>query len=309
MKTFCVTHKLNKLKDYDSVSKKKKTLFLEWIVSNADKIKQPLSSEDSKKSTSSVSKNEKSVKKDITVETPKGLSSKKPDIEFPEFKDVSEMKAFCVKYGLNKIDGYIIQTKGNKDDFLKWMLDNKDKAALISNESINLTKNPHSPNQGIGELQINNDNTSAAKGIIGSPNENDGDGKPVEDIGKVEKTDDSVNVSLPPLQTNSNPQSVIPSTQNSFEPTTKKVIEKAAFGQGNPQMEIEAQSVVEHLNNSFQARFHGGMLVADFKPFLDSSLGKYNPEIHSINGLFFFTINDGNGNQSKFPKEGGLPLR
>lgn len=295
MKNFCVLNKLNKLEGYKDVAKGKKSKFLSWIKNNIGVFVEESPKSEAKKEESPKSKEKKPV---LKVKTPKGLSDEK-QIIFPEFKDKSEMKAFCLSCGLNLVDGYILQTKGKKSTFLIWMEENKSNAVMPKLEKT--TDNPHSPSAGIGELESNNV-TEEEVLAIGKP-ENTGGGTAPEDIGKVEKTGAEGNIKLPPLGNG------VPHSQNSFQPTKGMPIVQLEFGKGNPAMIAESNSVIDHLNDSFQARLQGGMPISDFKSFMETSLPSYNPKIESDTNGTFFSCDDGNGNKERFPKEGYLNVR
>lgn len=182
----------------------------------------------------------KPATKKIKVKLQDGLS-KKESVNFPDFQNVREMKDFCVSVGLHKVDGYILKSKKKKTVFLEWMIDNKDKAVI--------------PEKTKETAQVN----------------------PPNDI--VE------------------PQS----TGSSSEENT--------YGGGNQQMEDDGNSVIHHLNASFQARFHGGMPVAEFMVFVEKSVSHYTYALKDdVNGKYL-ELNDGNGNTSRFPKNEALKVR
>lgn len=325
MKHFCIEHKLHEVDGYIVASKGEIKDFLKWITDNKDKMVIPETPktaaptptpEEKKEETPKQEqpKEEKKAtgKKSVQVATPDNLSDK-PTIEFPAFKNPKEMKDFCVKVGLNLVDGYVLESKKKKTEFLEWMIEHKH---LANPQSIkDNTSNPHSPSAGIGELETATP-VSEASAAIGQPNPQT-DGINPKDIGKVEKTEaENVNVNLPKLSTGevkNAPKTAIDSNKQgegeAFKLNNEQPIVQAPHGQGNPQMEDDGNSVIHHLEASFQARFHGGMLVAEFQDFCNVSLGGYQHEIKSDEGGYYLIIGDDNGNQSRFPKQGYLKVR
>ena len=70
-------------------------------------------------------------KKAVKVKPPAGLNKKKDNkngIVFPDFKNIRDMKAFCISVELHKVAGFIDKSKKKKTEFLEWMIENKDKA-------------------------------------------------------------------------------------------------------------------------------------------------------------------------------------
>lgn len=62
--------------------------------------------------------------KEKTQKTKK-IDVTKLESSFPEFKNIPEMKNYCVANSLNLVDGYILATKLKKTEFLAWMELNK----------------------------------------------------------------------------------------------------------------------------------------------------------------------------------------
>lgn len=263
----------------------------------------------SKKSTSKKSIVKKDSKKEVTIEPPKDLTNKS-EVNLPNFKDIPEMKNFCVSNGLNRIDGYILITKGKKADFLSWIKQNIDKA---SDTPLNtsLSDNPHSPHAGIGEMEVSN-NIEEAKNAI-SANTISAESQPSSVGGRVKAPlQVTPKLDVPPLSTgdviNEMP-TAISENNKMFNPEINEVesVEEIK-DKSNKAMEAYGISIVHHLTSAPMFNINGGISRGELNQVLASSSKDFNYEVITKNGEHYLKISDHNENECRIPKSGSLPL-
>jgi len=260
-----------------------------------------------------------SKKVEIKVKPPSKIAEKKKDeVVLPIFKNVREMKDFCVKSGLNKVDGYILKSKSKKTDFLQWIVDNKEKATPPAPNAI--TTNPNSPSAGIGEMSTGNDNIGDAVESLGNAPTN----QPIaadavvtpEGVKEKRVTTTEHQAGLAPLSTgndnNDLPTGITESAKamSHGQPESGEVEpEKSVNPEGDiNEMKGYGNAIISFINDSFQARFHGGMPMADFQKGLKGFSALYQYEIQSDEFGVSIKMTDGNGNECRIPEDGYLAI-
>lgn len=247
-----------------------------------------------------------SSKKDVTIEPPKDLTNKN-EVKLPNFKDIPEMKNFCVSNGLNRIDGYILVTKGKKSDFLNWIKENIDKA---SDKPVNtsLSDSPHSPSAGIGEMEVSNNIEEAKKSVSPTPTIS------AETVGGRIKAPLQVTPKLdvPPLSTgeviNEMP-TAISENNKMFNPEVDEVESaKEITDKSNKAMEAYGISIIHHLSSAPMFNINGGISRGELNQVLASSSKDFNYEVITKDGEHYLKISDHNENECRIPKSGSLPL-
>jgi len=236
-------------------------------------------------------KSKKVVKKQVKVETPKEL---KPTLDIPKFKDVDSMKVFCVSCGLNRVDGYILETKKSKSEFLKWINKNIDKAVDVN--TISKDETPHSPHSGIGELSVGSTPSidlekSNKKGIVVTPKLD------------VPELSTGNNINELPTALSENKKMLEGESSNVLEASEKIDIDKGK------EMKNYGTSIIDTLMSAPMFRINGGITMSDLNSTLANCSKAYNYELFTEkNGERCLIISDHEGNKCRLPRQGSLPM-
>jgi hypothetical protein len=236
-------------------------------------------------------KSKKVVKKQVKVETPKEL---KPTLDIPKFKDVDSMKVFCVSCGLNRVDGYILETKKSKSEFLKWINKNIDKAVDVN--TISTKETPHSPHSGIGELSAGitpsiDLEQSNKKGIVVTPKLD------------VPELSTGNNINELPTALSENKKMLEGESSNVLGVSEKIDIDKGK------EMKNYGTSIIDTLMSAPMFRINGGITISDLNSTLANCSKAYNYELFTEkNGERCLIISDHEGNKCRLPRQGSLPM-
>lgn len=256
------------------------------------------------KTKASSNKSDNSVSK---KSSPSVKKSQKNTIKVPSFKNIQQMKEFCVKNQLNKVDGYIMATKSKKTLFSDWINQNIDKASPISPDQKN--SNPHSPSAGIGEMPLT-DPIEAAKNAMGitNPSHTSETGKkpktveiPAMDIPAMRPSD---NTNEPPTALTENPKKI------NFKPDFNNV-EELDPSSNNNEMEQYGNSIIYNIKKSYEVDTQGHKYPRQkFIHMINNKVSKlYQYEIKYDDGIgVYLMMSDSNGNTCRIPKEGYLPV-
>jgi hypothetical protein len=241
----------------------------------------------------------------VKITPPVDLKQEKNTIKLPNFKNVPEMKEFCVAHTLNKVDGYIPTTKLKKTVFLQWIKDNLDKAVAPTPNS--KTDNPNSPSAGIGEMERNN--ISKAVNAVGP-----GDvPTPVSPPVSKKVAEETPPIDVPELSTSNNdnePPTALSENQktNDFKPDFAKVEEEGAASD-NSEMEAYGRSIESHINNSFEVGVQQVNLPrAKFNELLGQCSKLYTYELQNKGDGNYLEVSDHGGNTCRVPEDGYLRI-
>jgi len=238
--------------------------------------------------------NTSETKKDVKIESKK---QKTVEITIPTFKDIPEMKVFCVSNGLNRVEGYILETKNSKAIFLKWIKANIDKAVTVV-KPIKNNENPHSPHSGIGEMDNQKNSTTE-----------NGDKSP--DKGRVFETP---KINVPELSTGSNINEMptaLSEMNKMFKPdhSDKKEVKTETTKNKSAQMRLYGNSIIDALQLAPMFRINGGIKMSELKLTLSTSSKEYEYSVLSDDdGGSFLMLSDDDGNKCRIPRRGALPM-
>ena len=235
-------------------------------------------------------------KEEKKAEAKSKAKTKKPAVQFPEFKNVAEMKQFCVKTQLHKVEGYIPASKKKKTEFLDWMLKHQDKAQKPSAPSPTQNNAVES-----GSAQSNNSPANNPNNKPAPPSNNDVT-PAVDTLGEKEGMPSSNEIHIEVLE---NEESVHQGVSNNIVGEDNPFIPKPSIDD----MKSICASIMGHVNDSFQVRLHGGMPVQEFKDFAGQSLQSYHHEVNYDGNGWIMTVSDNEGNEITVPSNGYLPIK
>ena len=240
------------------------------------------------------------------------LNAPKAEVSFPYFEDVQSMKIHCVSVGLNKVDGYILATKGKKVDFLNWMKENIDKA--IAPEDEPKEANPHSPSSGIGSMESEN-NIEKAKSSIGDVEDNDEKTElpekafvnNTENIVYSTVTEETTQTDMPTAITENNKAMNYGDNGNHQKPV-EKISNIETDAHKLAKMKDYATSIMFHIENSPSVRFQGGLRMDELDGLIASADKSFKYQKENDDNGMYLIISDDSDNKKRIPEVGYLPM-
>jgi hypothetical protein len=244
-------------------------------------------------------KTSSTTKKDVKIEAPKELA-KKETVELPKFKNIAEMKHFCVINGLNRIDGYILETKKKQVDFLKWIEDNLENA--VPPAPLEKDENPHSPHEGVGEL----DNANTTVPPSATPN-----APVVTNVKGQRELKVTPPMAVPPLKTGDNfneQPTAISENRKMFEGQGEEEVVKVEAPNSEQLMRAYGKSILDTLMNEVMFRINGGITYEKLNGAIATASKEYEYEIVTETVGKHIKLTDRNGNTCRVPQQGSLPM-